>query len=166
MAIVQGSTSTYFDEQFTIKRIDDHGFDRVHRIRAVCDSYPTTQLRVDINTEIYPMRPNERFHMVLTTTLDISKNADSDPVYDPALHERRTILDAFDYAMHGRIYKIQPWKKKDRDSERPEKDIPRLAISASFGGLLMYLKGQQTNHHLLQNLRVDMAIYLLIKKYN
>ena len=50
--------------------------------------------------------------------------------YDP--RPRSTLADRYDYVMHGKIYKV--------DDERD-----KLNVYASYGGLLMLLRGDKTN---------------------
>ena len=65
---------------------------------------------------------------------------------------KNTIMDRYDYVMHGRIYKV-------RDAKGPSG--PRTEVYVSFGGLLMLLTGDPKA---LDRLDLDNRIYLLIKK--
>lgn len=57
-------------------------------------------------------------------------------------------MDAYDYVMHGRIFKIDHAGKHN------------VEISASFGGLLFKIKGEQSH---LDQLYLDMQVYILMK---
>jgi DNA-directed RNA polymerase I, II, and III subunit RPABC3 len=52
-----------------------------------------------------------------------------------------SLLDSYEYAMHGRIFKIE------------HKDNQIIDVMASFGGLLFKLTGEQSQ---LDALRMDM----------
>lgn len=60
-----------------------------------------------------------------------------------------SLLDTYDYAMHGRIFSYE------------HKAGLEVEIVASFGGLLMSLKGDQSQ---LANLEMDQVVYLLMRK--
>ncbi|KAK6054526.1 RNA polymerase Rpb8 [Cooperia oncophora] len=59
----------------------------------------------------------------------------------------------FEYVMFGRVYRIE--------GDDSGSDGSRIAAYASFGGLLMRLKGEAFNLH---GFELDSNIYLLIKK--
>lgn len=61
-------------------------------------------------------------------------------------------MDKFEYVMHGKVFKIG----EDRTS------VPsKTTVYASFGGLLMLLKGEQNS---LAQLEVDRYIYILLRR--
>ena len=60
-----------------------------------------------------------------------------------------SLLDSFHYGMCGRVFRVD-------SLERTE-----VSVIASFGGLLMQLKGEMKH---LVRLKMDDRIYLLIKK--
>jgi DNA-directed RNA polymerase I, II, and III subunit RPABC3 len=60
-----------------------------------------------------------------------------------------SLADNYEYVMHGRIFDMK--YKKDNV----------VVISASFGGLLMRLTGDQRHS---ANILPDMRLYLLLKK--
>ena len=63
------------------------------------------------------------------------------------------MLDDCDYAMHGKIFAY---------NHEPYSEVSTLVnVFASFGGLLMSLKGEQRT---LAHLEKDMLIYVMIKK--
>jgi DNA-directed RNA polymerase I, II, and III subunit RPABC3 len=67
-------------------------------------------------------------------------------------------MDEYDYVVHGRVFKYnQP--KEGADGKRDNK----IEILASFGGLIMSLKGDPRNIKLINN---DQKIYLLMRKVN
>uniref|UniRef100_A0A183E9P0 Probable arginine--tRNA ligase, cytoplasmic n=1 Tax=Gongylonema pulchrum TaxID=637853 RepID=A0A183E9P0_9BILA len=62
-------------------------------------------------------------------------------------------LDPFEYVMFGKVYRIE--------GEESNSETNTLAAYASFGGLLMRLKGDANNLH---GFELDSNIYLLMKK--
>jgi DNA-directed RNA polymerase I, II, and III subunit RPABC3 len=63
----------------------------------------------------------------------------------------QTHADNFEYVMHGRVFKIDGGKGA----------AATLEVFASFGGLLMSLKGEPRS---LQQIEVDQRIYCLLKR--
>ncbi|XP_062179048.1 DNA-directed RNA polymerases II, IV and V subunit 8B-like isoform X2 [Phragmites australis] len=85
---------------------------------------------------------------------DISLNLDGTPdtgYYTQA--GRKTLADKYDYVMHGKLYKIS----EDSSSGA----ATRVEIYASFGGLLMMLKGDPSN---AASFELDQRLFLLIRK--
>ena len=64
----------------------------------------------------------------------------------------QTYADNFEYVMHGRLFKIEGSKGNGQ---------PILEVFASFGGLLMSIKGEPRS---LRKMEVDQRIYCLLKK--
>jgi DNA-directed RNA polymerases I, II, and III subunit RPABC3 len=60
-----------------------------------------------------------------------------------------TLLDRYDYGMYGKVFQY--------DHEGGN----QVSIYASFGGLLMSLRGEQRHLHLINN---DSRIYVLLRK--
>ncbi|XP_027347619.1 DNA-directed RNA polymerases II, IV and V subunit 8B-like isoform X2 [Abrus precatorius] len=85
-----------FDEIFKVEDVDPDGkkYDKVSRIVARSEKRDMYML-LDVNTEIYPMRKNERFLMALSPSL-VLKTKDG----------LVSIQDKFEYIMHGRLYNI------------------------------------------------------------
>ena len=122
-------------------------------------------LLLDIANEIYPLKADERFHCVLshslqpsstvlsTTAKAASSHAGAAPVeegfYDPDCFDQESLADRFDYVMYGKIYKAE------------ETPMSKIAIYTSFGGLLMRLEGDPRHWN---NLKVGASVYILMKK--
>ncbi|KAL6873853.1 hypothetical protein ACP4OV_013935 [Aristida adscensionis] len=66
---------------------------------------------------------------------------------------RKTLTDKFKYVMHGKLYKIS--------EDRPSGQNAKVGIYASFGSLLMMLKGDPYN---AASLELDQRVFLLIRK--
>ena len=65
------------------------------------------------------------------------------------VHVQPTLLDRYDYGMYGKVFQY--------DHEGGN----MVAIYASFGGLLMCLRGEQRHLHMIHN---DTRIYCLLRK--
>lgn len=103
-------------------------------------------LVIDIQSEIFPMKSKEKFSLALASTLDMSGKPDTG-FYNQS--GEPSLLDKFDYGMHGKVFRYE------YESDN------RVAIYASFGGLLMKLVGDQRT---LTNIELDANLYCLIKK--
>eukprot|EP00871_Galdieria_phlegrea_P005108 jgi/Galph1/5599/GphlegSOOS_G4265.1 len=122
------------------------GIFSVSRILCYGESYQT-ELLVDINSEIYSLREKEKFELVLVHSLALDGRPD-DGLYHPT--DEPTLLDQFEYAMYGKIFKFS-------------EEVGKSVVYVSFGGLLMALKGEP-RIITPQSFEVDSAIYLLIRK--
>ena len=136
-----------------VESVDSSSFDRVSRIQAKDSTSHSTHLILDVNTAIYPIKEGDHLKVVLAQDVELTAPAgdfQDDGMYDPMMRRRKTLLDSYEYAMYGRVYKF----------EEDPKD-PKVTVFASFGGLLMTLKGFPT---LLQKLTVDQTLYILISQ--
>ncbi|XP_006656430.1 DNA-directed RNA polymerases II, IV and V subunit 8B-like [Oryza brachyantha] len=140
-----------FEDIFTVTRLDPDGkkFDRVSRIEARSEQFDM-YMQLDVATEVYPMRPGDKFTMVLAPTLNLDGTPDIG-FYTQA--GRKTLADKYDYVMHGKLYKIS----EDGSGGQATK----VEIYASFGGLLMMLKGDPST---AANFELDQRLFLLIRK--
>ncbi len=59
---------------------------------------------LDVNTQIYPVDLNDKFSVVLTTTLKVDESPD-DGEYNP-IDTGPSKADQFEYVMHGKTYRI------------------------------------------------------------
>jgi DNA-directed RNA polymerase I, II, and III subunit RPABC3 len=61
------------------------------------------ELTLDVNTEIYPLNPAEKFTLLLASALS------NDPTLDKEAWRpgRRTLADDYDYVMNGKVYKFE-----------------------------------------------------------
>ncbi|CAN6459423.1 unnamed protein product [Victoria cruziana] len=140
-----------FEDIFTLTRINPDGkkFDKVSRIEARSEQFDMFML-LDVNTEIYPLKVDDKFTMVLASTLNLDGSADSGYFMQGS---RKTLADKFEYVMHGKLYKI---------SEEGSGANVKLEIYVSFGGLLMLLQGDPTSN--LSNFQLDQRLFLLMRK--
>uniref|UniRef100_A0A453AQ20 DNA-directed RNA polymerases I, II, and III subunit RPABC3 n=1 Tax=Aegilops tauschii subsp. strangulata TaxID=200361 RepID=A0A453AQ20_AEGTS len=142
-----------FEDIFHVTRIDPDGkkFDRVNRIEARSEQLEM-YMQLDIATDVYPMHMGDKFTMVLAPTLNLDGTPDTG-YYTQA--GRKTLADKYDYVMHGKLYKIS------EDNSSKDKGPTKVEIYASFGGLLMLLKGDPSS---AANLELDQKLFLLIRK--
>ena len=77
MATTATGDAQLFEDSFTIIDIDDAKYDRVARLKAnsVDDR---TQMTLDFNTELFPLRTGEAITVVLATTLNLDGSKDDD----------------------------------------------------------------------------------------
>ena len=71
---------------------------------------------IDINTDIYPIKANERFTLVLANTLYRDNRPDpgvykdySKEVYPIFVYSffQKTLMDDYEYCMYGKVFKYQ-----------------------------------------------------------
>jgi len=138
-----------FEDDFVVKDIDKEGkkFDKVSRIHCLSENYEM-ELILDVNIDIYPIDINTKLSFALAKTLNLDGSPD-EGYYDQT--QKPTLLDKFEYAMYGKIFK---------SSEEKSPSL-KLALYVSFGGLLMMLKGDP---RYFQDMEMDSRIYLLMRK--
>jgi len=139
-------STVLFDEQFEVKDTSKK-FDKVTRVhcRLAEEGYELA-LDLDVNSDLFPMEVSNRFSLLLVSTLNSDGSADAG-VYDQS--GKPSLLDSYEYAMYGKIYK---WKQEHGKAP--------IELHVSFGGLLMRLKGDPRH---LQKLPLDSRIYLLMR---
>ena len=137
-----------FEDMFDVDMFNPDGklFERVSLI--VCETGSTTEatLTLDICTEVYKLKREDKIQFALASTLSLSGKPD-DGTFDQS--GEPTLLDDYEYGMYGRIFEVK--YLADR----------RVQVYASFGGLLMCLEGEQIQFEKLQK---DIQLYCLIRK--
>ncbi|KAL6223574.1 hypothetical protein ACLB2K_006959 [Fragaria x ananassa] len=133
-----------FEDIFEVLRLNPDGkkFDKVTRVEAkseTCDMF----MHLDVNSEVYPIKEGEKFSMALTSTLNLDGTPDSG-YFTPG--NRKTLADEYEYVMQGKLYKISEGSKRD----------PKAEVNASFGGLLMMLKGESAQ---FKNFELDQSLH-------
>lgn len=141
--------SQLYDETFTVNLITSGKYERVSRL--LCKSLDqTTEMSLDINTELYDVATNDELQVVLASTLNLDGTKDDSKGWKEfARSGEQSLADMYDYVMRGKIYRFEAMG---------EREMLRLYIS--FGGLLMYIEGPFKK---LTSLRID-YVYLLVKK--
>ena len=137
-----------FEDIFDVRTINPDGkkFEGVNRIHCKGTTYDVG-LIVDINSELFEIKTGDRTTIAFASTLAMDGTPDNGQYNSTP---GPSLLDSYDYVMHGRIFKI----------EHKEKEAQTILISASFGGLLLRLEGDQSQ---LDNFSPDMRFYLLMR---
>lgn len=84
------------------------------RIKASSDN-GEMEFILDVNTDIYPIDFNDNLRVCLATTLEVDGNKkEASKQYDPALgtEEKPSLMDKYEYVMHGRVYNYVEDKDK------------------------------------------------------
>merc|ERR1712087_875558 len=123
-------SGTLFEDIFDVQQIDPDGkkFERASRIHADSESYKM-DLILDVATNLYPLKPHDKFRLVLTDTL---QNDGTEAVpgeeddWNPRWDMKQNRADDYDYVMYGIVYRI------DSDDTKTQ-----LCVYVSYGGLLM-----------------------------
>ncbi|KAK3059506.1 hypothetical protein LTS18_010708 [Coniosporium uncinatum] len=140
--------SQLYNDNFVISSINAQKYDRVTRIFA-SSSDNSTQMSLDVNSELYPINTGENINMVLATTLNLDGRRDDERGWrDPALSQDQTLADMYDYVCHGKVYRFE------------EGEGENIKVFISFGGLLLFIEGPYKK---LTPLRID-YVYLLLKR--
>eukprot|EP00727_Mastigamoeba_balamuthi_P011663 m51a1_g7119 putative rna polymerase ii core subunit (148) ;mRNA; r:117562-118224 len=145
--------STLFEDTFNIKTKDAGGkrFDKVSRFYCSSSSYEI-DLYLDINVDIYPLEEGQRVHMALAPTLNMDGSSMGDSFTSAsAAGGKASLADKYEYVMFGRVFKFIEDKAPSQ----------KVSVIASFGGLLMALKGDA--RHLTQ-LELDSNVFLLLRR--
>ncbi|XP_062213195.1 DNA-directed RNA polymerases II, IV and V subunit 8B-like [Phragmites australis] len=144
-------TEYLFEDVFIVIRLNPDGkkFDKVSRIEARSEQFDM-HMQLDVATDVYPMHVGDKFTMVLAPTLNLDGTPDTGYFTQAG---RQTLADKFEYVMHGKLYKIS----EDTSSGQNAK----VDIYASFGGLLMMLKGDPSN---AASFELDQRLFLLMRK--
>ena len=122
----------------------------VSRIVCRSDLYEMN-MKLDVNVDVYPLAVGEKFTMTLASTLSRMGAAD-DGTFSAAAADEGSLIDVYDYVMHGKIFKLQ---------ESQASQGLKCSVYVSFGGLLMLLTGEPKQ---LASLELDKRVYLLIRK--
>jgi DNA-directed RNA polymerases I, II, and III subunit RPABC3 len=120
----------------------------VSRIDASSENYATT-LTLDVNMELYPLREGDHVEVLLATQLGEAGTDSTGAGYDPTrkLPQR---ADDYEYIMYGKIYKYA-------------ETGGRAVVYASFGGLLMALKGEPRTLG-ARAFNVDSTLYIFLRR--
>lgn len=144
-------SSTLFDDVFTVSEVDPGRYNKVSRIEASSTTQEQCKLSLDINTDLFPVQPQEQLTVTIASSLTGETNsgdASATRSWRPPPPGERSLADDYDYVMYGMAYKF----------EEVSKDL--IAVYYSFGGLLMRLEG---NYRSLNNVKQENA-YLLIRR--
>ena len=102
--------------------------------------------RADINCEIFDVDDGNKLSVAIATSLSLDGTDTTDFLQ---LDGRPSLLDQYDYVMHGVVYKFK------------SVGGTKVEVLLSHGGLLARFIGDQRH---LQKLKVDTEVYTLIRK--
>ncbi|KZS92944.1 RNA polymerase I [Sistotremastrum niveocremeum HHB9708] len=156
------TSNVLFDDLFTVTDIDKEGkkYERVSRLSARSANFDM-ELSLDYNTELYTLHPEEKFTLVLASSLVrggvVGPGGDGDEegtdmdrdVWRPDGKGRRGLEEDYEYVMYGKVYKF------DEGLE------DAVTAYASFGGLLMTLTGSFRH---MQGIVLGDPVYLLMRR--
>ncbi|GAB2210367.1 hypothetical protein Droror1_Dr00015633 [Drosera rotundifolia] len=139
-----------FEDTFEIVSINPDGkkFDKVSRIEGKGNKFDV-HIMLDVNIDVYPINMEKRYTIALAPTLDLDGTPDSG--YFNNQSGRDTLMDRYEYIMHGRLFKIT-----DNKNLTP----PKSEVYISFGGLLMLLRVDTST---AAKFDLDMRLFLLMK---
>eukprot|EP01087_Luapelamoeba_hula_P014076 TRINITY_DN4066_c0_g1_i4.p1 TRINITY_DN4066_c0_g1~~TRINITY_DN4066_c0_g1_i4.p1 ORF type:complete len:140 (+),score=35.75 TRINITY_DN4066_c0_g1_i4:142-561(+) len=134
-----------FDDVCEVKNVDPEGkkFDKVSRLDCQCETYEM-QILLDVNIDLYPIDVSDKFQFTLASTLN---ETDADDYGSSST----SLADKYEYVMYGKVFKY----------EEADAAAFKVAVYASFGGLLLMMKGDA---RYLQNIELDSRVYLLLRK--
>ena len=142
------SDAILFEDMFDVDLYNPDGklFEKVSRI--VCETGSTTEatLTLDVCTEVYKVKREDKIQFALASTLNLDGSPDNGLFNQSG---ERTLLDDYEYGMYGRVFEVKYLSKR------------RVQIYASFGGLLMCLEGEQNQ---FERLGKDQQLYCLMRK--
>jgi len=100
-----------FEDIFEVKAIDKDGnhFDKVSRLDCRGENFEM-DLTLDINIDIYKMEVNQKFTMVLVSSLDDEREQDS-----YKYSRGPSLLDKFEYCMYGKVFKCIKEEKSSKN---------------------------------------------------
>lgn len=138
-----------YEDTFTITGVNSAKYDRVSRVTGT-SADNLTLMTLDINTELYPLSPNDPVQVLLASTLNLDgTKEDAAKGWRPvAKGNEVSLADMWDYVCYGKVYRFE------------EGGGDNIKVYVSFGGMLMYLEGP---YRKLTGLRVDW-VYLLLKR--
>jgi DNA-directed RNA polymerases I, II, and III subunit RPABC3 len=140
------------EDTFSVKAINPDGAVYLRVSRAVCSNQSgDLTVTTDYNLEEFPLVKDERLAIAIASSLELSGEVTRN-VYDHSIYHRETLLNQYDYVMHGRIYECNA----EEDDGKP-----RVTILISFGGLLCKVEGHP---EILKELHFNADVFLLIKR--
>eukprot|EP01134_Creolimax_fragrantissima_P000563 CFRG0563T1 len=138
-------STTLLEDIFHVKNVNEDGRNWIKVSRLACESENyDLEMKVDINTWLYPVEIGNKYTVVLASTIYEDGRPDKG-AFDKT--GASSLADNYEYVMHGVVYKV--------DEERDKR-----SIYASFGGLLMLLQGERSN---LSGISDNQNLYLLMR---
>ena len=138
------------EETFLVERVDPDGrvYQRVSRMECV-SATGALKITSDINVEEFPIAEQTYLVIALATTLNLDGSVEK-KVYDHSIYHRDTLLNRYDYAMHGRVYDLSM-----------DEGSGEVVAHISFGGLLTKVEGSSES---LKDIQFNTDLFLLVKR--
>ena len=136
-------------DDFEVAQINPEGakFEKVNRL--VCKGVVyEIEFLIDVNSELFECEEGDKLTVALATSLSVDGVSEAKAI-DYARGAKASLLDQFDYAMHGTVYKFEHVKDT------------KVEVYVSHGGLLARFRGDQRH---LKKLKVDAEVYTLLRK--
>lgn len=107
MSNLAAGDAQLFEDNFTVTTYDQSKYDRVARISATSTDNQT-QMQLDINIELFPVRVGSNLEVLLATSLSLdgSKDEEEEKGWRHVRGESN-LADMYDYVCHGKIYKFE-----------------------------------------------------------
>jgi len=100
------SDSQLFLDSFNVVDFDQTKYDRVARIKATSlDS--STQLSLDINTDLYKISTGDTIEVSLVSTLNLDGSKDDEKGSWRENKGEQTLADLWDYVCYGKVYRFE-----------------------------------------------------------
>ena len=138
-----------FQDDFEVAQINPEGakFEKVNRL--VCKGVVyEIEFLIDVNSELFECEEGDKLTVALATSLSVDGVSEAKAI-DYARGAKASLLDQFDYAMSGVVYKF-----KHLQNTKVEAHI-------SHGGLLARFVGDQRH---LSKIKIDAEVFTLIRK--
>ncbi|KAG8743918.1 DNA-directed RNA polymerases I, II, and III subunit RPABC3 [Ceratobasidium sp. 414] len=151
--MTSAQSNIVFDDLFTVTDIDADGkkHDRVSRLVATSSNLGM-HLTLDYNIELYSLKVDDKFTLVLASSLargGASDSTEGKDVWRPDGKGQQGLEEDYEYVMYGKIYKFD------------EGQADNVTAYISYGGLLMSLTGSYRH---MQGIIVGDSVYLLMRK--
>uniref|UniRef100_A0A0G4HZ78 DNA-directed RNA polymerases I, II, and III subunit RPABC3 n=1 Tax=Chromera velia CCMP2878 TaxID=1169474 RepID=A0A0G4HZ78_9ALVE len=130
------ASTSLFEDTFSTDAINDEVFQNVARLTCHSVAYET-ELVLDINSQLFPVSKSDQLIIKLASSIKDKSGTD------------HNVLKKWDYCMYGKVFRID------------EENQKKVTVYASFGGLMMSLKGQPRYLNSIQN---NKRLYILMKK--
>lgn len=144
-------SSILFDDMFIVDSTDNGRYTKVCRITGHSSSTSDIKITLDINSELFPVKPSDSLTITLAASLgNEASMLTSNGSWRPPKSGDKSLADDYDYVMYGTVYKFEENEGSDQ-----------MSVYISFGGLLMCLQG---GYRSLSNLKQENA-YILIRHY-
>lgn len=100
-----GDANLYSDT-FTLTDLNTQKYDRVARLEGNTEN-GDTQMKLDINTELFPCSVGDRLQLLLASTLALDGSKDDGKGWRDVGRGEASVADDYDYVCHGKVYRFE-----------------------------------------------------------